>query len=451
MLQMARALVICGAAQPSPATLATLQRGAPGQRRAVFEAPGVGSLAAQARLGQGRVATASGWEGAKEPGVPPGAPAFCYGSLTLREEVLAPVTYRTVVLKQQPLEQAPGMMLGSTWYGQLSLELSSQPLPDIASQAVPPAVHLAHPSDWCGVLRFAADFGELQAANGQLVHGGRLRTGGGGSGGTVQWLHQLEQQGRDVKELFIVERDVVFSAHAASSDGITGRCVKRLSRMRGPGGGLCNMFVEAHPEPVPLEMMGVKQPPRMHLRFFPADFLRPRAGLACLRFTLAAAPPSMELPLVIYVPSGCFSSREQPEASISHIGDTAEVCLVDPSRLVGRSLWRLSANFSGAEGSTDATFLDLLSLKLRCGDERVLTMPVGQHAIVLRLLPSILRLDIPRPVFGVFLPPAEAADELRLHGSAQGEVAGIFVHSLAVHSPHVRRIALSDKRSSEKL
>jgi len=39
-----------------------------------------------------------------------GAP-FCYGSLTLREE-LQPVTYRTVVIAKA-LEQAPGTMLGS--------------------------------------------------------------------------------------------------------------------------------------------------------------------------------------------------------------------------------------------------------------------------------------------------------------------------------------------------
>ena len=108
---------------------------------------------------------------------------------------------------------------------------------------------------------------------------------------------------------------------------------------------------------------------------------------------------------------------------------------MDPSRLLGRSLWRLSANFS-AQGSALGSLLDILSLKLRPGDERVLTMPLGEHAIVLRLKSSTLRLDVPRPVFGLFLPPAEAADDLRLHGT--GEVAGILVHSLAVHSPHVR-------------
>lgn len=115
---------------------------------------------------------------------------------------------------------------------------------------------------------------------------------------------------------------------------------------------------------------------------------------------------------------------------------------------MGRSLWRISANFSSPSSPSISpasaaletqSFLDILALKLRSGDERVLTIPLGEHAIVLRLLPTTLRVDVPRPVFGLFLPPAEAADELRLHSSSQGEVAGIFVHSLAVHSPHVRQ------------
>eukprot|EP00435_Cladocopium_sp_Y103_P034153 s2630_g8.t1 len=365
----------------------------------------------------------------------PQAP-FCYGSVTLSSSELQPVTYRTVVISK-PLERAPGK------YGQISLELSLQPLADNVRPAPSPAVHLAHPTDWCGVLRFAPDFGELQgrwsmeAAAGAASDSGKASP----SSGFISWT--AEGEATDVKELFIVERDVVFSAHA-SCDNLTGKCVKRLSRMRGPGGSQCNMFVEAHPEPVPLEIVGVKQPPRMHLRFFPADFLRPRAGMPCgisLRFTLAAAPPGFELPLVIYVPSGCFSSygQEHAEASfcISHIGDCAEVCLMDPSKLLGRSLWRLSANFSSPDSAESQSFLDVLSLKLHPGDERVLTMPLCDDAIVLRLLPSTLRLDVPRPVFGLFLPPAEAVEELRLHG-AEGEVAGIFVHSLAVHSPHVR-------------
>ena len=56
-----------------------------------------------------------------------------------------------------------------------------------------------------------------------------------------------------MKQLFIVERDVVFSAHAScdARKGLAGKCLKRLSRMRGPNGSQCNMFVEAHPEPAP--------------------------------------------------------------------------------------------------------------------------------------------------------------------------------------------------------
>lgn len=380
-----------------------------------------------------------------------GAP-FCYGSLTLREE-LQPVTYRTVVIAKA-LEQAPGT------YGQLSLEFSLNPLPDPGNSVLPAAVHLAHPTDWCGILRFAPDFGDLQGRWAMEAAAGppdsmHESAKASPSSGFISWTTDSQQP--EMKQLFIVERDVVFSAHAScdARKGLAGKCLKRLSRMRGPNGSQCNMFVEAHPEPVSLEMLGVKEPPRMHLRFFPADILRPKVGMPCgisLRLTLAAAPPAMELPLVIYVPSGCFSiyDQERSEASfcISHVGDCAEICLLDPSRLVGRSLWRISANFSSSPSSPSSSpasaaletqsFLDILALKLRSGDERVLTMPLGEHAIVLRLLPTTLRVDVPRPVFGLFLPPAEAADELRLHSSSQGEVAGIFVHSLAVHSPHVR-------------
>jgi len=73
-----------------------------------------------------------------------------------------------------------------------------------------------------------------------------------------RFFHQPLSQ--DVKELFIVERDVVFSAHA-SRENLTGKCVKRLSRMRGPGGSQCNMFVEAHPEPAPWIVISVWDPP----------------------------------------------------------------------------------------------------------------------------------------------------------------------------------------------
>ena len=59
-------------------------------------------------------------------------------------------------LSECPCPQCP------TRYGQLSLELSLQPLADNVRAAPSAALHLAHPTDWCGVLRFAADFGELQ-------------------------------------------------------------------------------------------------------------------------------------------------------------------------------------------------------------------------------------------------------------------------------------------------
>ena len=345
-------------------------------------------------------------------------------------------------------------------YGTLFVELfTEEPAPEAPAVPVSRSIAMAHPVDWCGILRFAPmslSQGQwsLEAAAGPPDSQETLSPSSGFISWSAESKHPLACH--EMKQLYVVERDVVFSAHASCEEK-SGKCMKRLSRMRSAA-GMCNMFIDAHPEPLAFEMPGVKQPPKMHLRFFPTEFLRPKPGMLCglsIRITLAVAPPGLELPLVLYVPSGCFSecSQEQAHASfcISRIGDCAEICLLDPSRLIGRSAWRVSAGFSSESVrglelpkllDTPETFLDVLALKLHLGDEKVLTMPVGEHAIVLRLLPSTLRVDVPRPVFGLFLPPADAADELRL-ASSGGEVAGIFVHSLAVHSPHVRCCLIS--------
>ena len=57
-----------------------------------------------------------------------------------------------------------------------------------------------------------------------------------------------------------------------------------------------------------------------------------------LRFTLAAAPPGLELPLVIYVPSSCFSSyaQEHAEASFCHLPNLAEP-IAEPWRNSGEN------------------------------------------------------------------------------------------------------------------
>ncbi|CAK9016538.1 unnamed protein product [Durusdinium trenchii] len=388
----------------------------------------------------------------------PGAP-FCYGFLRLREE-LGPLAWQQKIHISRPLEEAPGR------YGSLSIELSvDEPRPEPPApggKVLSLANAIAHPVDWCGVLRFSPELGlgrwSLEAAAGPPQAPGPDQDGLSPSSGFISWVAESKEALAcpEMKELFVVERDVVFSAHASLGDK-AGKCMKRLSRMRGAG-GMCNMFVDAHPDPLAFEMAGVKHPPRMHLRFFPAEFLRPKPGMPCglsIRITLAAVPPGLDLPLVFYVPAGCFSeyAQEQSHASfcISHIGDCAEICLSDPSRLIGRALWRVSANFSSERTrGLDLTrlltvpdaFIDVLALRLRPVDEKVLTIPVDEHAIVLRVLPSTLRVDVPRPVFGLFLPPADTADDLRMM-SPGGEVAGIFVHSLAVHSPHVRCCLIS--------
>ncbi|CAJ1408763.1 unnamed protein product [Effrenium voratum] len=370
--------------------------------------------------------------------------AFCYGAASLS---LAGLAWQRRLASDGPLENAPGR------YGTLSFEVCCDEPPPAPPSAPPqPEAHLAHPMDWCGVLRFAIDFRELSGTWSLEAAAGN---GSSPSSGFISWTEEAEKSPvapKAPQQLFVVERDVVFSAHAGLADrGLAGGCVRQLSQMRGPRGP-CNMFLEPHPEPLTMDV-AVKQPPQIHLRFFPADYLRPRPGMPCgisVRFTLAAAPPKLQMPLVIHVPAGCFSDQEhRPDASfsISHLGDCAEINLLDPLRLLGRSLWRVSAGFEAQVErgpglsqllALSESLVDILAMRLRAGDEKVVTLPVGEHSVVLRVVLAALRVDVPRPVLGIFMPPTDAADELRLEASSQGEVAGIFVHSLAVHSPHVR-------------
>lgn len=81
------------------------------------------------------------------------------------------------------------------------------------------------------------------------------------------------------------------------------------------------MFIEAHPDPIPLEI-GATKAPKVHLRFFTAEFLRPEPRGMCLRVTLASAPLSFQLPLVIHVPAGCFSSTSTLPEVLKHLNTT---------------------------------------------------------------------------------------------------------------------------------
>lgn len=394
-----------------------------------------------------------------------GAP-FCFGYVRLKEE-LAPLAYQHRLSFRQSLEGAPG------GYGVLSFWVcSAGPAgpgpPALAEDADFP--ELSHPVDWCGVLRFSPEIRDpgprgspwsLEAAAGPPDDRGRLCP----SSSFVSW-HVQEEEGVGNhrtwmhwrhKQLFVVERDLLFSIRATSREvGWEGSCIQRLSKMRGPRGP-CNMFTEAHPDPVLLKMPGAEVSVAMHLRFFPAEFLRPRshAGGISIRTTLLAAPPTLQLPVVFSVPSGCFSlSGDNAKDTIFHIsriGDCTEVCLSDPLRIVGRSVWKVSE--TGREATTwdelrpdTDCLVDILALRLRAGDDKVITLPLGDHTIVLRLCLTVLHVDIARPVLGVCFPalePVEVPGGQGLGHSGHGQVVGIFVHALAVHSPQVTCCLLS--------
>mmetsp|Transcript_10714 Transcript_10714/g.25301 ORF Transcript_10714/g.25301 Transcript_10714/m.25301 type:complete len:1483 (-) Transcript_10714:103-4551(-) len=394
-----------------------------------------------------------------------GAP-FCFGYVRLKEE-LAPLAYQHRLSFRQSLEGAPG------GYGVLSFWVcSAGPAgpgpPALAEDADFP--ELSHPVDWCGVLRFSPEIRDpgprgspwsLEAAAGPPDDRGRLCP----SSSFVSW-HVQEEEGVGNhrtwmhwrhKQLFVVERDLLFSIRATSREvGWEGSCIQRLSKMRGPRGP-CNMFTEAHPDPVLLKMPGAEVSVAMHLRFFPAEFLRPRshAGGISIRITLLAAPPTLQLPVVFSVPSGCFSlSGDNAKDTIFHIsriGDCTEVCLSDPLRIVGRSVWKVSE--TGREATTwdelrpdTDCLVDILALRLRAGDDKVITLPLGDHTIVLRLCLTVLHVDIARPVLGVCVPalePVEVPGGQGLGHSGHGQVVGIFVHALAVHSPQVTCCLLS--------
>lgn len=77
-----------------------------------------------------------------------------------------------------------------------------------------------------------------------------------------------------------------------------------------------------------------------------------------------------------------------------------------------------------------------MTQRLRFDEDHVLTVPVGEHALVLRLHAMAWRLDVAMPVLGT----AVAGGPLL---ALRGHVAGLYVHSLAVHSAHVRRCWLA--------
>ncbi|CAE8600433.1 unnamed protein product, partial [Polarella glacialis] len=266
-----------------------------------------------------------------------------------------------------------------------------------------------------------------------------------------------------------MEHDPTLSVHATLVDtdvddvavGASAKVEVHLSRVEGPH-GLCNALLEARPAPLSLlwksSNLASRDRPQLHLRFFQTDFLRPgrQSGL-CIRITLLAAPEMLPLPLGIHVPAGCFSradGQEDEEATfaISRLGDCTEICLIDPLRLVGRSVWRITSGFAidppvvanPAAPELSECLIDLLALRLHLDGDKTLTLPVGGSLVVVRVALAALQVDVARPVLGVFVPDVAKSEELHVQPAvSRGEVVGLVVHALAVHSPVVTQCLLS--------
>ena len=389
---------------------------------------------------------------------------FCFGFVRLKEE-LAPLAYQQSLSFQRSLEGAPGR------YGALNFRICTVRPTQVGPgpwQEEEEKLAMTHPLDWCGVLRFTPELKELprdhrgvwsmEAAAGPPDGRDLLSP----SSGFVSWQVQQDEAGSyrewrhwSPQQLFVVERDLLFSVHASCPQtGWEGSCVQRLSKMRGPRGP-CNMFTEAHPHPLLLKMHGTDSSVAMHLRFFPAEFLRPssRGSGISLRITLAAAPPNLQLPVIFSVPSGCFSmlgdNAKDTTFHISRLDDCVEVCLPDPSRLVGRSVWKVTEGGNKSGGPPAGldmpreSLVDILGLRLRPGDDKIVTLPLGDHAIVLRFCLTMLHPEVARPVLGVSVPTKDPLDVSNGPIGSHGEVVGIFVHALAVHSPQVTCCLLS--------
>ncbi|CAE8651898.1 unnamed protein product, partial [Polarella glacialis] len=271
------------------------------------------------------------------------------------------------------------------------------------------------------------------------------------------------------QRLFVMEHDPTLSVHATLVDtdvddvavGASAKVEVHLSRVEGPH-GLCNALLEARPAPLSLlwksSNLASRDRPQLHLRFFQTDFLRPgrQSGL-CIRITLLAAPEMLPLPLGIHVPAGCFSradGQEDEEATfaISRLGDCTEICLIDPLRLVGRSVWRITSGFAidppvvanPAAPELSECLIDLLALRLHLDGDKTLTLPVGGSLVVVRVALAALQVDVARPVLGVFVPDVAKSEELHVQPAvSRGEVVGLVVHALAVHSPVVTQCLLS--------
>jgi len=368
----------------------------------------------------------------------------------------------------------------------------------------PPWPQGACKGDFCGVLclAFAA-----------FPHRCLLEASVGYYAGT-SWEAGGSRDSDGPQRLLVVERDPILRIHATMQDegGVGGGNTSadqallaahgeaHLASIDGPW-GRNSLLLDPSPCPLALLWRAARrrgghwegqheqklEPPQMHLRFFPAEFLRPdtfggglRVRIRLVHVPLAAAP--LLLPLAVHVPRGCFGScgitgggdRDNSDVSfaLTRTNDCAEICLPDPLRLVPFSAWRIVASpmldrdtdaFSTAQGmrapladiATEAIlgdplaecWLDVLALRLSIGTDRTVTVPLGSHSCVLRVGLTSLNVREPYPVEGVPWPDSsEECDDALLRTrpfcEEETEYMGIVVHALAVHSPSVTKCML---------
>ncbi|CAK0843922.1 unnamed protein product, partial [Prorocentrum cordatum] len=349
-----------------------------------------------------------------------------------------------------PLQDSPG----STGY--LTFELSRAPMRVEGRRRQGPT-HLrptlpswlqGTDADFCGVLRVAAD---RRSRRGVFqVSVGRCNF--------TSWEAGFEaRSGECGKRLLVVESKPLMSVHATlqAEEGRTldAHGELHLAKVEGPS-GTQSLLMEDRPNPLTLQWKTAehgRERPHLHYRFFSAEFLQPSdpSGV-CVTVTLQMASATVSLPLAVHVPRECFQrgAGAGTEAfALGRTGARAEIYLPDAQRLVDWSAWEVTPAVPTAfpacpgPGSAGGGWLvDVLALRLRLGTERTVALPLGPDLVVLRFCASRLSL-LPRPVLGDG--GAQEASAAPAQDPRSGEVAGIVVHSLAVHSPAVCQCLLS--------
>lgn len=406
----------------------------------------------------------------RDPLQPPTASGevFSFGRVELQLPPTAGEPVAPQVYRKCPLVASPGSQ------GYLTFSISRRAPPaqyqaGVGAGAEPEIVarqEVGSQAELCGVLGVACGPSTAGRVAYEMSIGAcvfRTWTYEGDAPTGPQWLH-------------LCERDVPLRVHATSQLAGSGEAAAASGEMQ--LGEICARGGDAAQRRGPaalalawrsagLQGDGDAAPrqggaPRMHFRFFHADFLRPGAcGIPVFRFTLVMASRSCPLPLSICVPAAVFGpQRDNADADeefafdFVQLGVAVEICLPEPFRLVGHSLWRvvaLDADGVAQSGGDPAQecVVDVLALQLRQGGERVISGTLGSHTLVLRASLLVLDPQVPRALSGGSSeveatslsdrwPPPLAL--LRPRGG--GEMVGLLVHALAVHSAAVTRCVL---------